>query len=143
MTPTTTKEARKKMMRSEFEQLSGIYPDLALWEEIERLYMLSEGKDKAAFVKDFKRNKDGIAEIAAERADKKRWEREFKVEKDLEKLKAELKEAERTALARFNELCTCKEQLKRASVSASQNACELDALKRGLSAFKKLLERVE
>lgn len=138
------------MMKHEFEQLSGIYPDLALWEEIERLYMFSKGKDKAAFVKDFKRNKDGIAEIAAERADKRRFGREYMLEKDLEKLKAELKEAERTALARFNELCTCKEQLKRMTAALAERdgeigalKNELETLKRGLRAFKRLLDEVE
>ena len=55
------------MMREEFEKLSGIYPTDALYKEIEREYMEFDG-DKVAFVKAFKKNKDGMAQRCQTRA---------------------------------------------------------------------------
>lgn len=49
------------MLRSEFESLTGIYVDLAMYAAIEQEYMRSD-KGKVTFCEDYKANKDGMAE---------------------------------------------------------------------------------
>ena len=79
------------MMRSEFEQLSGIFPSTTLWNEIEKLYMESD-KNKVDFAKAFKRNKDGIAEIARDRAIKTQFKENHLKEQQLDELSAKVSE---------------------------------------------------
>ena len=49
------------MMREEFERLTGFYPSADLYRVIEVRYSEFHG-DKTAFCKEYKANKDGLAE---------------------------------------------------------------------------------
>ena len=55
------------MMIQEFEERTGFHPSMELYTEIEKAYMESN-LDKDAFCKDYKQNKNGIAEAIARRA---------------------------------------------------------------------------
>lgn len=55
------------MMIQEFEERTGFHPSMELYDEIEKAYMESD-LDKDTFCKDYKQNKNGIAEAIARRA---------------------------------------------------------------------------
>lgn len=55
------------MMIQEFEERTGFHPSMELYTEIEKAYMESD-LDKDTFCKDYKQNKNGIAEAIARRA---------------------------------------------------------------------------
>ena len=52
------------MMIQEFEERTGFHPSMELYTEIEKAYIESN-LDKDAFCKDYKQNKNGIAEAIA------------------------------------------------------------------------------
>ena len=56
------------MLKEEFEQRTGFYPDQALYSIIEKYYMEFDG-DKDAFCKAYKQNADGLAEKIQREAD--------------------------------------------------------------------------
>lgn len=56
------------MMKKEFESLTGIFPTDELYKAIETAYYDFNG-DKAAFCKDYKASKNGIAEKIQREAD--------------------------------------------------------------------------
>ncbi len=55
------------MMIQEFEERTGFHPSMELYTEIEKAYM-ETGLDKDTFCRDYKQNKNGIAEAIARRA---------------------------------------------------------------------------
>lgn len=77
------------MMREEFEQRTGIFVTSKLYEVIERRYMDSN-LDKDAFCKQYKSNKDGMAESIQSEAIKEIWAKEEQAEKERQELKKEL-----------------------------------------------------
>ena len=140
------------MMRSEFEQLTGIYPTVELYQEIEKLYNDFDG-DKQAFCKAFKKNKNGLAEIAQERAVNAKWANLTAQEKE----RAEQKKREddlRDGYTRmYRELQTRSEEFGRREEEirrAYEKKCEeleavrkeLNELKAGLSAMKALFTKI-
>lgn len=71
------------MMISEFKTLTGFYPSWALWAVINRVY--NESKlDKHEWCKAYVENKDGLAGLIAQLADKEYEERAREHEKDHE-----------------------------------------------------------
>lgn len=71
------------MMISEFKTLTGFYPSWALWAVINRVY--NESKlDKHEWCKAYVENKDGMAGLIAQLADKEYEERAREHEKDHE-----------------------------------------------------------
>ena len=86
------------MMREEFEQRTGIYPSVAMFEAITEAYNSFDG-DKDAFCAAFKANKDGLAQKVCRECDDKAWrhrndEQELKeLRAKVEKLTGELDEA--------------------------------------------------
>lgn len=57
------------MLKSEFSELTGFYPTDVMYMAIENAYMGYNGS-KRDFCRDFRDNKDGMAEAIAERADR-------------------------------------------------------------------------
>ncbi len=55
------------MMIQEFEERTGFHPSMELYTEIEKAYMETD-LDKDTFCRDYKQNKNGIAEAVARRA---------------------------------------------------------------------------
>ena len=115
------------MMRSEFEQLTGIYPSTRLWVEIEKLYNKFNG-DKQAFCKAFKGNKYAMAQIAQERANDLIWAHEIA---DAKERKA-WAEREDELLSDYYKKCEELEAVRK----------ELNELKAGLSAMKALFTKI-
>lgn len=88
------------MMLQEFEVRTGFYPSQDLYKAIEGAYM--EGNlDKDAFCKAYKQNENGMAEaiaqkvsiasiIAADKAEKENVKKASDLEKEIERLKAQL-----------------------------------------------------
>lgn len=81
------------MMREEFEQRTGIFVTGTLYEAIERRY-IDMDVDKDSFCKQYKSNKNGLAESIQREADMEVWKREdaenakYKaLEKELETIK--------------------------------------------------------
>ena len=66
------------MLQTEFETLTGIYPDSELYKEIEKEYMDGDWPDKQAFCAAYKKNKDGLAEKIQRRTSEKLWKQDEK-----------------------------------------------------------------
>lgn len=84
------------MMIEEFEKLTGFYPTLAQYEQIEAAYLDFDG-DKTAFCKAYKANRDGLAEriqtaanLAAFKAADETEKRVKALEDEIARLKAAL-----------------------------------------------------
>lgn len=73
------------MLQSEFETLTGIYPDVLLYEAAEHEYNTGDFASKAEFCDCFKANEDGLA-TKCQRIANERW---FKAEERIGKLTAE------------------------------------------------------
>ena len=73
------------MMQSEFETLTGIYPDVLLYEAVEHEYITGDFKNKEKFCDCFKANEDGLA-TKCQRIANERW---FKTEERIGKLTVE------------------------------------------------------
>lgn len=83
------------MLREEFEEMTGFYPTLSLYEAIEAAYT-DFGSDKADFCEAYKANKDGLAEAIQRKADMERIRTDSETEKrtaDLESKIAVLQES--------------------------------------------------
>jgi hypothetical protein len=73
------------MMQSEFETLTGIYPDVLLYEAAEQEYNNGDWASKAEFCDCFKADEDGLA-TKCQRIANERW---FGMEEQVGKLRAE------------------------------------------------------
>jgi predicted nuclease with TOPRIM domain len=73
------------MLQSEFETLTGIYPDVLLYEAAEHEYNTGDYASKAEFCDCFKADEDGLA-TKCQRIANERW---FKAEEHIGKLTAE------------------------------------------------------
>lgn len=83
------------MLKEEFEQRTGFYPDQALYSIIEKHYMEFNG-DKDAFCKAYKKNTDWLADKIQREADMQAFKAQAAAEKaakDYESRIAELKKA--------------------------------------------------
>lgn len=60
------------MLQEEFEKLTRIYPDMWLYDEINKSYNASN-LDKDVWCKNYKANKDGMAEGIAKRTSERQW----------------------------------------------------------------------
>lgn len=147
------------MMRTEFEQLTGFYPNSALYAEIEAMYTEFNG-DKQTFCKAFKKNENGMAEMAQRRADMHDWKLEFANEKEREawdkREKELLDQHEReneNFIRRYKEWVEQKEEVRVAYEKKCEELnkkCEeleavrkeLNELKAGLSAMKALFTKI-
>lgn len=77
------------MMREEFEKRTGIYVTIKMYEEIERIYMDSNA-DKDTFCKEYKSNKNGIAESIQMQVDMENALKESETEREIRSLKNEI-----------------------------------------------------
>ncbi len=91
------------MMREEFEQRTGIFVTSRLYEEIERRYM-ELNVDKDTFCKNYKANKNGLAESIQRNVDMEEAKKECKRERELESLKKELADTKDSYEKRIAEL---------------------------------------
>lgn len=66
------------MLLSEFENLTDIYPDTELYEEIQREYENGDWDDKQTFCCEYKLNIDGLATRIQHRANERLWKQEDK-----------------------------------------------------------------
>jgi len=73
------------MLQSEFETMTGIYPDVLLYEAAEHEYNTGDFASKAEFCDCFKADEDGLA-TKCQRIANERW---FKAEEHIGKLTAE------------------------------------------------------
>lgn len=64
------------MTITEFEELTGIYPDKILYDAIEEAYNNSDYGDMESFCHDYKFNVDGLAKNIRETAERERWKAE-------------------------------------------------------------------
>lgn len=72
------------MTIQEFENLTGIFPSQDMYRVIEDFYMENPNQDKIAFCKEYKENKNGLAEKIQITANKRAYDEKLKVKKDLE-----------------------------------------------------------
>ena len=91
------------MMREEFEKRTGIFVTSRLYEEIERRYMELD-IDKDTFCKNYKANKDGLAESIQMYADMEEAKENSEREKELESLKKELADTKESCKKRVDDL---------------------------------------
>ncbi|MBR1494273.1 MAG: hypothetical protein IJ601_04425 [Acidaminococcaceae bacterium] len=68
------------MLREEFERLTGIYPDMWLYDEINKIYNASE-LDKDVWCKKYKTNTDGMADGIARRVSERQWKASAEINK--------------------------------------------------------------
>lgn len=81
------------MMREEFEKLTGIYPTVELYAQIEAVYTDFTG-DKVAFCKAYKENKDGLAEKIQRTVDMEQIKAQRKAAEEVETTEKRIKELE-------------------------------------------------
>lgn len=81
------------MMREEFEKLTGIYPTVELYAQIEAAYTDFTG-DKVAFCKAYKENKDGLAEKIQRTVDMEQIKAQRKAAEEAEATEKRIKELE-------------------------------------------------
>lgn len=88
------------MLREEFEERTGFFPDTAMYEQIEIEYMAFDG-DKDAFCKAYKRNKDGLAQkimynanMARYRAERAKHDAMKEHSRTIEELKGKIRHLE-------------------------------------------------
>lgn len=95
------------MMIQEFEERTGLYPSMELYAEIEKAYMEC-GLDKDTFCKDYKQNKNGIAEAIARRATLSAISASSKAEKETAEKIAEFEKQ----VQRLSEQLECEQEWK-------------------------------
>lgn len=91
------------MMREEFEKRTGIFVTSRLYKEIERRYMELD-IDKDTFCKNYKANKNGLAESIQMYADMEDVKENSEREKELESLKKELADTKESCEKKVEEL---------------------------------------
>lgn len=77
------------MLITEFEALTGFYPDIALWDEINRVYENSK-LDKHEWCKAYTENREGMANVIARLTDKKAYRWGDGLEEELRKANTEI-----------------------------------------------------
>lgn len=129
------------MLISEFQILTGIYPDAALYSEIEREYHDGDWQDKHDFCTAYKANHDGLAERIQSAANQRLLEHENRlIEKDREirRLRYELEEIEEHH-EQATALCILKSHMLDALREMAHDEFERDQIGDAVIAFDYLL----
>ena len=131
------------MLPSEFENLTGIYPDLNLYRVIEHEYNEGDWADKAGFCHDYKFNVDGLATRLQDAANQRLI--------DMEEHKGALEQEIRLLRCRLEELeehheCVTDEVIRKARMLDALRDMARDEFGRrdlgtALAAFDYLLRR--
>lgn len=91
------------MMREEFEKRTGIFVTSRMYQEIEKRYMEMD-VDKDVFCKEYKANKNGIAESIQRKVDMEVMEENFNVEKAAREISREIEAVKESCRKQLEDL---------------------------------------